>query len=106
MVNRYFYDGKKIPPYQYKVAMWETEGRVSMKKKRICALLLTVAMTAGTLAGCGGDSGSGSTETGSAATEEGSSDSASGDVIELTFFNADANQDDPWTDPEIGRAHV
>ncbi len=70
-----------------------------MKKKRICALLLTVAMTAGTLAGCGGDSGSGSTETGSAATEEGSSDSASGDVIELTFFNADANQDDPWTDP-------
>ena len=76
-----------------------------MKKKRICALLLTVAMTAGTLAGCGGDGGSASTETGgTAATEEGSSDAgasdgASGEVIELTFFNADANQDDPWTDP-------
>lgn len=76
-----------------------------MKKKRICALLLTVAMTAGTLAGCGGDSGSTATDTGStAATDEGSSDAgasdgASGDVIELTFFNADANQDDPWTDP-------
>ena len=70
-----------------------------MKKKRICALLLTVAMTAGMLAGCGGDSGSDSTETGSAVTEEGSSDGASGEVIELTFFNADANQDDPWTDP-------
>lgn len=75
-----------------------------MKKKRICALLLTVAMTAGTLAGCGGDSGSASNETGGAATDGGSgdagtSDGASGDVIELTFFSADANQDDPWTDP-------
>lgn len=75
-----------------------------MKKKRICALLLTVAMTAGTLAGCGGgdDGGSGSTG-GTAATDEGaggdSADGASGDVIELTFFSADANQDDPWTDP-------
>lgn len=77
-----------------------------MKKKRICALLLTVAMTAGMLAGCGGDSGSDSTETGSAVTEEGSSDGASGEVIELTFFNADANQDDPWTDPVLSLIHI
>lgn len=76
-----------------------------MKNKKICALLLTAAMVAGTLAGCGGsDGGSTSTDTGSATTDggsgdAGSSDGASGDVIELTFFNADANQDDPWTDP-------
>lgn len=73
-----------------------------MKKKRICALLLTVAMTAGTLAGCGGDDGgSAATDGGStAAADEGSGDAgASGEVIELTFFSADANQDDPWTDP-------
>ncbi len=73
-----------------------------MKKKRICALLLTMAMTAGTLAGCGGgdDGGAVVTDGGSAATDEGSSsDGASGEAIELTFFSADANQDDPWTDP-------
>lgn len=81
-----------------------------MKNKKICALLLAVTMVAGTLAGCGGggsdapaaDTGStttndgGSSDTGSA-TDTGST--ASGEVIELTFFNADANQDDPWTDP-------
>lgn len=73
-----------------------------MKKKRICALLLTMAMTAGTLAGCGGgdDGGAVVTDGGSAATDEGSSsDGASGEAIELTFFSADANQDDPWADP-------
>lgn len=70
-------------------------------------MLLTVAMTTGTCeAAAGDDGGSASTDTGStAATDEGSGDAgasdsaASGDVIELTFFNADANQDDPWTDP-------
>lgn len=74
-----------------------------MKNKKICALLLTAAMVAGTLAGCGG----GSTGTDTPATSDGGSSAesgdsgsaASGDVIELTFFNADANQDDPWTDP-------
>lgn len=76
-----------------------------MKNKKICALLLTAAMVAGTLAGCGGDSAGTDAP---AASDGGSSDSgesadggsaSSGDVIELTFFNADANQDDPWTDP-------
>lgn len=68
-----------------------------MKNRRVCALFLTVAMVAGTLAGCGGSGG------GTPATEEGgsgdSADGASGDVVELTFFHADAGQDDPWTDP-------
>lgn len=81
-----------------------------MKSKRVCALLLTAAMVVGTLAGCGGDdsgsTGTGSTpaatdsgDSGAAATDTGSDSAASGEVIELTFFNADANQDDPWTDP-------
>lgn len=84
-----------------------------MKNKKICALLLAVTMVAGTLAGCGGggsdapaaDTSSTTTDDSSstAATDDGASSdagsAASGEVIELTFFNADANQDDPWTDP-------
>ena len=76
-----------------------------MKKRKIFALLLAVAMAAGTLAGCGGsaDNGadSGDAPAGSSSTEgsESGSSTESGDVIELTFFNADANQDDPWEDP-------
>ncbi len=82
-----------------------------MKSKRVCALLLTTAMVVGTLAGCGGGDNSGAstgTDSAPAATDSGDSAPAasddgssatSGEVIELTFFNADANQDDPWTDP-------
>ena len=79
-----------------------------MKSKKICALLLAATMVAGTLAGCGGGDTSANTDSSattdsSAATDDGASNdggsAASGDVIELTFFNADANQDDPWTDP-------
>lgn len=82
-----------------------------MKSKRVCALLLTTAMVVGTLAGCGGGDSSGAstgTDSAPAATDSGDSapaasddgsSAASGEVIELTFFNADANQDDPWTDP-------
>lgn len=80
-----------------------------MKNKKICALLLAVTMVAGTLAGCGGSGTSADTgstaadDGGAAASDDGAaadtSGAASGDVIELTFFNADANQDDPWTDP-------
>ena len=80
-----------------------------MKKRKIGALLLTAALVASTLAGCGGDSNSSSNTGGSTTTDNSSSSSdtsssgdstaASGEVIELTFFNADANQDDPWTDP-------
>ena len=79
-----------------------------MKKRKIGALLLTAALVASTLAGCGGDSNSSSNTGGSTTTDSsssgdtsssGDSAAASGEVIELTFFNADANQDDPWTDP-------
>ncbi|MBD5474726.1 MAG: extracellular solute-binding protein [Lachnospiraceae bacterium] len=80
-----------------------------MKSKKICALLLAATMVAGTLAGCGGgdttsNTDSSATTDSSAATDDGAASddggsAASGDVIELTFFNADANQDDPWTDP-------
>lgn len=82
-----------------------------MKSKKICALLLAVTMVAGTLAGCGGSGNDTAADTSSttaaddgaasgdsAASDDGGS-AASGEVIELTFFNADANQDDPWTDP-------
>lgn len=67
-----------------------------MKSKKICAMLLAAAMTAGALVGCGGDSpaaGDGQTA------GDGGDAAASDGVIELTFFSADANQDDPWTDP-------
>lgn len=76
-----------------------------MKNKKICALLLTVAMAAGTLAGCGGGDSTGTDAPAASQGESGDSGeaaesgAASGEVIELTFFNADANQDDPWTDP-------
>ena len=66
-----------------------------MKKRRVFALLLAVTMAAGTLAGCGGDTAAGTDSAASGQT--GSAEE--GGVIELTFFSADANQDDPWTDP-------
>ncbi len=67
-----------------------------MKKRRICAMLLAATMVAGSLAGCG-DKKDDTSKKGNDGTEGGSE--TSGDVVELTFFNADANQDDPWTDP-------
>ena len=79
-----------------------------MKKKRICALLLTVTMAVATLAGCGGSNDAPASTPADTSSSDSSSDSSasndassaeSGEVIELTFFNADANQDDPWTDP-------
>lgn len=80
-----------------------------MKKRKIGALLLSAALVVSMLAGCG-NSGTDSNTGGTGATDNSSntgdtnatgdsSASASGEVIELTFFNADANQDDPWTDP-------
>lgn len=60
-----------------------------MKAKKLCALLVTVSLVAGMLSGCGskGDGGA-------AGTAEG----GEGGVIELTFYNADG-EEDPWTDP-------
>ena len=73
-----------------------------MKKRKIIALLLAVTMAAGALAGCGGGDSTASTDGTASGSEGGSSEDGSaesGEVIELTFFSADANQDDPWTDP-------
>lgn len=63
-----------------------------MKKTRVGAYLLTVAMTAGMLGGCGSNS--------SSSGENPGTDGANGEkeVTELTFYNADG-QEDPWTDP-------
>ncbi|MDY4969822.1 MAG: extracellular solute-binding protein [Lachnospiraceae bacterium] len=60
-----------------------------MKFKKVCALLLAMVMTAGCFSGCGGKKDS-STDNASSGGEDG--------VIELTFYNADG-QEDPWTDP-------
>ncbi|MGN0294549.1 MAG: extracellular solute-binding protein [Lachnospiraceae bacterium] len=60
-----------------------------MKFKKVCALLLAMVMTAGCFSGCGGKKDDTKNE-GSSAGEDG--------VVELTFYNADG-QEDPWTDP-------
>ncbi len=74
-----------------------------MKRKKIGALLLAAAMAVSVLGGCGGGDSASSTSTGggsaSSSGDASSTGEAGGEVIELTFFNADGNQDDPWTDP-------
>lgn len=69
-----------------------------MKKKRIGALLLTAALAAGMLSGCGngGNAEGGSQTAGGAAEGDGGSESS--EPIELTFYNADATEDS-WADP-------
>lgn len=59
-----------------------------MKMKKLTAILMTAALTAGILSGCGGSE----KEVASAGTEDGQG------IVELTFYNADG-QEDPWTDP-------
>ena len=66
-----------------------------MKRKKLTALLLTVAMTASVLAGCGGGDAGGSTETmGSPETEGGGLDETAGtsedgkEIIDFTMFIA------------------
>lgn len=60
-----------------------------MKMKKVSAWLLTLAMVAGCFSGCGKSSDS---------SKETNSESSEGGVTELTFYNADG-QEDPWTDP-------
>ena len=81
-----------------------------MRKRNIGAVLLAVSLLAGILGGCGdksttspADTDTGNTVT-TSVTAEGAGDtdnapSNNGEVVELTFFNADGNQEDPWTDP-------
>ena len=78
-----------------------------MKKRKICALLLCTVMAASSLSGCGGKDGGSTTSSqqpsdsgaGASGSESGSTANENQEVIELTFFSADATQDDPWTDP-------
>lgn len=60
-----------------------------MKAKKLTAIFMAAVMAAGLLTGC-----SGSGEETAAAGAESSEDG----VVELTFYNADG-QEDPWTDP-------
>lgn len=71
-----------------------------MKRKRCLALLLTVCMTAGILGGCGSKNNEKTSSPDNAKTESQGSESSNSkeEVIELTFYNADG-QEDPWTDP-------
>ena len=81
-----------------------------MRKRKIGAVLLAVTMLAGILGGCGDKSTTSpaDTDTGNTVTTSGTAEGAgdtdnapsnNGEVVELTFFNADCNQEDPWTDP-------
>lgn len=81
-----------------------------MRKRKIGAVLLAVTMLAGILGGCGNNSTNSpaSADTGDTVSTSGTSEVSgeaentpvnNGEVIELTFFHADGNQEDPWTDP-------
>lgn len=67
-----------------------------MKAKKLCTVLVTMSMLAGVLAGCGSDTAS--TGGGNSAASSGGDSAETGQVMELTFYNADG-QEDPWTDP-------
>lgn len=80
-----------------------------MRQKRVCALMLAAVMAASLFTGCGSSSDGASTSTGTdtndgadpaadAAADTDADAGTSGDVVELTFYNADG-QEDPWTDP-------
>lgn len=77
-----------------------------MKAKKLGALLLTFSLAAGSiLAGCGSSNDNADqTNTndadgnGTGTDDNGESSGGDGSVTELTFYNADG-QEDPWTDP-------
>lgn len=60
-----------------------------MKFKKVCAFMLAMAMTVTCFSGCGKSS---------TKKDDGSSSAGEDGVVELTFYNADG-QEDPWTDP-------
>lgn len=68
-----------------------------MNVKKLGILLLSASLTVGLLSGCGGN-GSAGTGTGGGGAEASGEGTNEGGVIELTFYNADG-QEDPWTDP-------
>ena len=79
------------------------KGEKNMKAKKLGALLLTASLAAGMLTGCGGkddakDSANTNTDAGTGTDDSGDGGN-NGEVTELTFYNADLTEDDPWTDP-------
>lgn len=73
-----------------------------MKKFTKLSAVLAASLLLGTLAGCGGDSEKTDAADKTQKQEEKGGEEAKGDtsgeVLELTFFNRDG-QEDPWTDP-------
>lgn len=70
------------------------EREKNMKMRRVGALLLATTMVVGMLSGCGSKEASDAASSSDSAAEA----TADGEVVELTFYNADG-QEDPWTDP-------
>lgn len=64
-----------------------------MKTRKVTAVLLAASIAAGLLVGCGSDS------TADTAASGDSTAAQEGEVLNLTYYNADTNKDDPWTDP-------
>lgn len=60
-----------------------------MKFKKMTAILMSMAMVCTAFSGCGNEKKEAETE----------STASSDEVLELSYYNADTNKDDPWTDP-------
>lgn len=65
-----------------------------MKRKNVVAVFMAITMLTGLLGGCGSETAADNTQTG-----ESSEAAQTGEVLNLTYYNADTNKDDPWTDP-------
>lgn len=69
-----------------------------MKLKKVGVMLLAVSLMTGVLSGCGNDNNTPTNSDNSSDQNSGDENSSGDDVVELTFYNADG-QEDPWTDP-------
>lgn len=69
-----------------------------MKLKKVGVMLLAVSLMTGVLSGCGNDNNTPANSDNSSDQNGGDENSSGDDVVELTFYNADG-QEDPWTDP-------
>lgn len=69
-----------------------------MKLKKVGVMLLAVSLMTGVLSGCGNDNNTPANSDNSSDQNSGDENSNGDDVVELTFYNADG-QEDPWTDP-------
>lgn len=67
-----------------------------MKLKKVGVMLLAVSLMTTVLSGCGNDNNTPTNSDNSS--DQNSGDENGDDVVELTFYNADG-QEDPWTDP-------